>query len=82
MALQKPMHSFGQFSANAVRGRDRVHADPAKAIDRAEPPQQQVFAVLADARAIVENAFFDSLLHEQLMICVGEPVCLIADALE
>ena len=82
MPLQKPMHFFGQFSADTFGGRDLIHARPAKAIHRAEPPQQQVFPVLAHAEAIVENAFFDSLFHEQLMICIGEPVCLIADALE
>ena len=32
--------------------------------------------------AIVENAFFDSFFHEQLVICVGEPMRLIADALK
>ena len=44
--------------------------------------EQQVFPVLTHARAIVENAFFDSFFHEQLMICVGEPMCFIADALK
>jgi hypothetical protein len=44
----------------------------AEAIDRAEPPQQQIFPVLAHPGAIVENAFFDPFFHEQLMIRVGE----------
>ncbi len=64
MLPQKSMHFFGQFSADAFGGRDLIHARPAKAIHRAEPPQQQIFPVLAHTRAIVENAFFHSLFHE------------------
>jgi hypothetical protein len=39
MLPQKSMHFFGQFSADAFGGRDLIHARPAKAIHRAEPPQ-------------------------------------------
>ncbi len=82
MPLQKSMHFFGQFSANAFGGRDLIHARPAKAIHRAEPPQQQILPVLAHTRAIVENAFFDSLFHQQLMIRIGKAMRLIANALK
>ena len=82
MPLQKSVHFFGQLSANAFGGRDLVDACPAKAIHGAEPPQQQIFPVLAHAGAIVENAFFDSFFHEQLVIRVGKPMRLIANALK
>ena len=42
----------------------------------------KIFPVLAHAWTIVENAFFDSFFHQQLVICVSEPMRLIADALK
>ena len=42
----------------------------------------KIFPVLTHARAIVENAFFDSFFHEQLVICVGKPMRLVANALK
>src|SRR5437667_2047228 len=41
-----------------------------------------MFPVLAHTRAIIENAFFDAFFHEQLVIGVCEPMCLVADALK
>ena len=38
--------------------------------------------MLADAGAIVEDAFADSLLHQELMVSVGEAVSFVADSLE
>ena len=43
---------------------------------------KQILAVLAHARAIVENAFADALLHQELVISVGETVRFVANALE
>ena len=82
MPLQKPVHFFRQLSANAFRGRDLLDACLAQTIHGPELPQQQIFPVLTHARAIVENAFSDSFFHEQLVISVGEPMRLIADALK
>ena len=82
MSLQELMHVFGQLSANPFRGSDFVHRRSAQAIHRAEPSQQQILAVLTDAGAIIKNAFANSLFHEQLMICVGEAMRLVANALE
>jgi hypothetical protein len=82
MPLQKQVHIFRQLPANAFRGCDLINSCLAEAIHRAEPLQQQIFPVLAHAWTIVENAFFDSFFHEQLMICVSEPMRLIADALK
>ena len=82
MPLQKQVHIFRQLSANAFRSCDLLNSCLAEAIHRAEPLQQQIFPVLAHAWTIVENAFFDSFFHEQLMIRVGKSMCLIADALK
>src|SRR5215211_2252852 len=82
MPLQKEMHFFGQLSANAFRSCDLLDTCPAESIHGAEPSQQQIFPVLAHARAIVEDTFFDSFFHEQLMVCVREPMRLIADSLK
>ena len=82
MPLQKAVNFFGQFSADAFRCRDLVNGRLAEAIHGAEPLQQQIFPVLAHAWTIVENTFFDSFFHQQLVICVSEPMRLIADALK
>jgi len=82
MPLQKQVHFFRQLSANAVCSRDLFNACLAQPIHRTEPPQQQILSVLADAWAIVENAFFDAFFHEQLVICVSESMRLIANALK
>ena len=82
MPLQKQVHIFRQLSANAFRSCDLLNSCLAEAIHGAEPLQQQIFPVLAHPGAIVENAFFDSFFHEQLMICIGKPVRLITDALK
>ena len=82
MPLQKAVNFFGQFSANSLRCRDLVNGRLAEAIYGAEPLQQQIFPVLAHAWTIVENTFFDSFFHQQLVICVSEPMRLIADALK
>src|SRR5260370_2136772 len=82
MSLQELMHFFGQLSANTFRGSDFLHRRSAQAIHRAELPQQQIFAVLTHTGSIINNAFADSLFHEQLMIRVGEAMRLVANALE
>jgi hypothetical protein len=82
MALQESVHFFGQLSANPFRGGNVLNAGFTQTTDRSKSPQQQTFPVLAYTRAIVKNAFFDTLFHEQLMICVGEPMGLIANALK
>jgi hypothetical protein len=82
MPLQKQVHIFRQLPANAFCSCDLLNGRLAEAIHGAEPLQQQIFPVLAHPGAIVENAFFDSFFHEQLVICVSEPMRLIADALK
>ena len=51
-------------------------------IDGAESAQEQILAVLTYARAIVQNAFADALLHQKLMVSIGEPVGFVSNALE
>ena len=82
MPLQKQVHIFRQLPANAFRSCDFLNSCLAEAIHGAEPLQQQIFPVLAYPGAIVENAFFDSFFHQQLVICVSEPMRLIAAALK
>ena len=54
----------------------------ADAFHRTERAQQNLFAVLADAGAIVQDALADAPLHQELVVTIGEPVRLVADALE
>ena len=82
MPLQKEVYFFRQLSANAFRGGNLLHAYFPKPTDRSKPVQQQIFPVLAHTRAIIENTFFDALFHQQLVVRVGEPMGLIANALK
>jgi hypothetical protein len=82
MPLQKEVHFFRQLSADAFRGRDLVNARLAETIHGPEPLQQQTFTILTHPWAIIENAFFDSFFHEQLEICVSEPMRLVSDPLK
>ncbi len=82
MPLQKAMHFFRQFSSNPFGGGNLIDARFAQAIDRAKLPKQKIFPVLTHARAIIENAFVDSLLQQQLMISVREPMRFIANSLQ
>src|SRR4029453_3156426 len=82
MALQEPVDFVGQFWSNAFRSRDLANACPPEPIHGPDPLQQQTFPILAHARAIGENAFLGSFFQEQLVICVSEPMRLIADALK
>ena len=82
MPQQKPVHFLRQLSANSIGGCDLVNSCLAQAVHGPEPPQQKIFPVLANPGTIVENTFFDSLFHEQLVIRIGKPVRLIADALK
>src|SRR5262245_37009005 len=66
MPLQKQMQFFRQLSANAFRGCDLLNSRPPKTIHGPEPLQQQTFAILTHARTIIEDAFLDSLFHQQL----------------
>jgi hypothetical protein len=82
MPLQKQVHFFRQLSANALCSCDLLNACPAETIHGPEPLQQQTFTILTHARAIVENAFFDSFFHQQLVIRVGKPMGLVSNPLK
>ncbi len=82
MLLQELMHFFGQLSADTFRGGNFIHRGLTQAIHRAELSQQQILAVLTYPGAIVKNAFANPFFHEQLVICVGEAVRLVANALK
>ena len=82
MSLQKAMHFLGQFWADPFGGRDLLDARFSQAIDRTEFSQEQIFSVLAHARAIVENTFVDPFLEQQLVISICEAMRLVADSLK
>src|SRR5205807_2411999 len=82
MSLQKAMHFFRQFWSDPFGGRDLLDARFPQTVDRPEFSQEQIFTVLTDAGAIIENAFIDPLLEQQLMIRVRETMRLIPDSLK
>jgi len=53
----------------------------AKPVNGSKFSQQQILSVLADAWAIIEDAFLNTLLQKQLMISIGETMCLISNPL-
>src|SRR5262249_38776537 len=82
MAPQKTMQLLRKFSPNPLSGGNLIGARFAQTTDRAKFSKQNVLTVLTYTRAIIENTFVNSLLEQQLMIRVCEPVCLIADPLQ
>jgi hypothetical protein len=80
--LQEPMNIFRQLAPNAFRRRDLFHCRFAQPIHRTKFSQEQSFAVLTYSGAIVQNAFVDPLLEQQLMISIGEAMRFIADSLK
>ena len=82
MALQESVHFFGELSADPFRGGNLLNACFTQATHGSKSPQQQIFPVLAYTKAIIENTFFDAFFHEQLMVRIGKPMGLIADALK
>jgi hypothetical protein len=61
--LQKAVHIGRQLCSDSIRGRDFLYTGPAQPFYGPKFSQQQVFAMLTNAWAIVENAFAHSLLH-------------------
>ena len=82
MSLQKAMHFFGQFWSDAFGSRDLLDTRFAQTFDRTKLSQKQVFSVLTYTRAIVEDAFVDSFLHQQLMIGIGKTMRFVPDPLK
>ena len=82
MSPQKSMHFLREFLPDSFSRGDLFDTRFAQTIDRAKFSQQQVFSILTHARTIVQNAFVDSLLEQQLMISVRKPVRFIADSLK
>ena len=76
------MHVGRQLCSDSIRSRDFSHTGPPQPFYGAKFSQQQVFAMLTNARAIIENTFAHPFLHQQLMICVGETMGFVTDALK
>ena len=51
-------------------------------VERTEVFQQCLFAVLTDTRTVVQDAFRNSLFHQELMIAVCESVRLVPNPLQ
>src|SRR5436190_5143340 len=80
--LQESMDLLSQLRAYPFRRRDLFHGCFAQAVHRAKLSQMQIFAVLAHARAIVENTFADTFFHQELVIRIREAMGLVANALQ
>src|SRR5687767_5767067 len=66
--LEEAVYVLGQLRTDSFRGGDLLHGRFPQPVYRTELSQQQILPVLADSRAIVEDAFADPLLHQELVI--------------
>ena len=82
MPLQKAVNFLRQFRPDPFRRRDLLHGRFPEPIHGPKISEQQIFAVLTYARAIVENAFADALFHQELMIRVRKAVGFVANSLQ
>ena len=80
--LEKAPHFLRQLLAYPFRRSNFFDARLAQSLHGSEFAEKKIFAVLAHAGTIVEDAFADPLFHQELVIGVGETMRLIADALE
>ena len=80
--LEKAVHFLRQLLAYPFGRRNFFDARFAQALHRTESAQEKIFAVLAHAGTIVENALADPFLHQQLVISVGETVRFVANPLQ
>jgi hypothetical protein len=82
MPLEKPVDFLREFRADAFRRGDLFDRRFAEPIHGTKFSQEQILAVLTDARAIVQNTFADAFFHQELVIGIRETVRFIADALQ
>jgi hypothetical protein len=82
MSLQKAMDFFGQFRSDAFGRRDLLYVRFPQPLHGTELPQKKIFSVLTHAWAIIQNAFSDSFLHQQLMIRIREAMRFVANPLQ
>src|SRR4051812_27433068 len=71
-----------QSRTDALHAGDLLGRGALEPRDGAEVRQELLFARLRDAGAVVEQALGDATFHEELMVAVGKPMRLVADALE
>ena len=64
MPLEKSVDLFSQLRSDAFRGSDLLYGCLPESLNRTEFAQEKVLAVLAYARAVIENTFADALLHQ------------------
>jgi hypothetical protein len=82
MLLEKTVNVLRQLWPDAFRRRDLFDRRLPQPFHGTEPAQKQILAVLTHARTIVENAFADALLHQELVVGISESVGLVSNALE
>ena len=82
MSLEEAVHILGQFWTNALRGRDLLHSCFAEPINGTESTQEQILAVLTYAWTIIEDAFTNAFLHQQLVVSVGEAMGFVSNPLQ
>jgi len=82
MSLQEAMNFLGQFRSDSFGRRDLLNVRFPQPLHGTELPQKKIFSILTHARAIIQNAFSDSFLHQQLMISIREAMRFVANPLQ
>jgi hypothetical protein len=82
MPFKESMNVLREFRTNSFRGGDLLHGSFSKPIHRPKLSQQEILPILTHARTIVEDAFANPFLHQELVIRIREAVGLVSNALE
>src|SRR5262249_52106795 len=81
-SLQELVQFFSQLSPDSLGRSNFLGAGPPESVYRAKFPEENIFSILTDPGAIIQDALRDPSFHQQLMIRICEPVGLIANSLE
>jgi hypothetical protein len=82
MPLQKSMNVLCEFRPDAFRRGDLFDRRFPQPVHGPKFSQQQTLPILAHAGTIIENAFADPFLHQELVIGIRETVGFVADTLQ
>lgn len=76
------MEGLCEGAADAGDGCDFFNGSSFESLDGAEVSEEASASCEGDAGAVVEDAFFNAAVEEELVVGVGDAVGFVADALE
>ena len=82
MAAQKGKNFLRETLPYSGYGSDFIRGCFAQPRHRTECGEKALFSGRTNPGTVIKKAFRDAPLHEQLVVAVGETVCLVPDALQ